>query len=408
MNGLYYVLPFLKSTSHLQAMKYTGFSSAEVKNLQLQYGLSVLPAEKTVPAIRIFFSQFANPLIYLLVCAGLISLFLHKYLDIIFIFSVVFLNSIFGFFQEYKAQKTLTALKKLVKPAAKVVRDDKRQEIDASGLVPGDIVFLISGDKIPADGKILEAASFFVNEAILTGESESIEKKPEKEILMGTIVTAGRAVMQVTKTGLETKIGEIARTLKETVQPLTTFQLRLKKLTRTLIYLSLFLSVLIFVFGLLTNKNFWQMLQMAAIILVAIIPEALLIAITLILVIAMQRTLKRKALIRKLLAVETLGSVTTICTDKTGTLTAGRMKVSEVDFADRQNNFLAMCLCNNLSDTAEIALWDYLEKQKDFHPQETFDKYNRIFEIPFSSEYKFMGHRQLFSDRRRKRMFFVG
>lgn len=390
MNGLYYVLPFLKSTSHLQAMKYTGFSSAEVKNLQLQYGLNILPAEKTVPAIRIFFSQFANPLIYLLVCAGLISLFLHKYLDIIFIFSVVFLNSIFGFFQEYKAQKTLTALKKLVKPAAKVVRDDKRQEIDASGLVPGDIVFLISGDKIPADGKILEAASFFVNEAILTGESESIEKKPEKEILMGTIVTAGRAVMQVTKTGLETKIGEIARTLKETVQPLTTFQLRLKKLTRTLIYLSLFLSVLIFVFGLLTNKNFWQMLQMAAIILVAIIPEALLIAITLILVIAMQRTLKRKALIRKLLAVETLGSVTTICTDKTGTLTAGRMKVSEVDFADRQNNFLAMCLCNNLSDTAEIALWDYLEKQKDFHPQETFDKYNRIFEIPFSSEYKFM------------------
>jgi len=371
-------------------MRYTGLSSEEIKKLQLQYGKNVLPAEKTVPALKIFLSQFANPLVYLLFFAGIISLFFQKYLDIIFIFSVVFLNSIFGFFQEYKAQKTLIALKKLVKPIAKVVRENKRQEIDASELVPGDIVFLTIGDKVPADGKILEAVSFSVNEAILTGETETIEKKTKEDVFMGTIVSWGRAVMRVTRIGLATKIGEIAKTLKETTQPLTTLQLRFKKITRTLIYFSLFLSVLIFGLGFLTGKDFWQMVQMATILLVAIIPEALLIAVTLILVIAMQKTLKRKALIRKLLAVETLGSVTTICTDKTGTLTEGKMRVSETDFIDYQNSLLAMCLCNNLSDTAEIALWDYLEKQKGFYPQETFDKYNRIFEIPFSSEYKFM------------------
>ncbi|MFA4999106.1 MAG: HAD-IC family P-type ATPase, partial [Candidatus Paceibacterota bacterium] len=371
-------------------MKYSGLSLSKVKKLQFQYGPNSLPQEKTTSAIKIFLSQFTNPLIYLLFLAGLISLFLQKYLDIVFIFSVVLLNSLFGFFQEYKAQKTLIALRKLIKPLAKVSRDNKRQQIDAIGLVPGDIVFLITGDKIPADGKILEAASFLVNEAILTGESEAVAKEKKDEVFMGTIVMSGRAVVQVTRIGLETKIGEIAKTLKETSQPLTTLQQRFKKVTRTLIYISILLSVLLFALGFLTGKDFWQMVQMAAIILVAIIPEAMLIVITLILVIAMQNTLKKKALIRRLLAVETLGSVTTICTDKTGTLTEGKMKVSEEYFLNRQNSLLAMCLCNDLSDTAEIALWDYLEKQDDFYSQETFDKHKRVSEIPFSSDYKFM------------------
>jgi len=371
-------------------MKYSGLSLGEVKKLQFQYGSNSLPQEKTIPAIKIFLSQFANPLIYLLFLAGLISLFLQKYLDIIFIFSVVILNSFFGFFQEYKAQQTLVALKRMIKPRAKVLRDNKRQEINALGLVPGDIVFLSVGDKVPADGKLLEAVSLFVNEAILTGESEAVLKEKKEEVSMGTIIVGGRAVMRVMKIGMETKIGKIAKTLKETSQPLTTLQQRFKKVTRTLIYLSLFLSVLLFSVGFLTGKDFWEMVQMAAIILVAIIPEAMLIVITLILVVAMQKTLKKKALIRKLLAVETLGSVTTICTDKTGTLTEGKMKVSEADFIAQETSLLTMCLCNDLSDTAEISLWDYLENQEDFSPQETFDKYKRVSEIPFSSDYKFM------------------
>ena len=371
-------------------MQQKGLFFEEVKNLQLKHGKNILPEEKAIPLLKIFFSQFKNPLVYLLLFTGIISLFLKKYQDIVFIFSVVFLNAIFGSIQEHKAQKTLQALKKLVRPIAKIIRDGKRQEINASELLPGDIVFLVSGDKIPADAEILESASFFVNEAILTGESESVEKKPGDEVFMGTIVSSGRAVIKVTQIGLSTRIGKIAETIKETEQPLTTLQLRLKRLTHNLIYISIFLSSLVFIFGFLTSKDFWQMIQMATIILVAIIPEALIIAITLILVIAMQKTLKRKALIRKLLAVETLGSVTTICIDKTGTLTEGRMVISEADFLNPQKSLLTMCLCNNLSDTVDITLWDYLEKQKDFYPKEIFEKYARIFEIPFSGEYKFM------------------
>ena len=301
---------------------------------------------------------------------------------------VVIVNTIMGFIQENKTQKTLIALKKLVKPNAKVLRDNERRDIDASELVSGDVVFLAVGDRIPADGKILEAVSFFANEAILTRESEMVEKKEGEEVYMGTIVSSGRAVMQVTKIGVSTKIGEIAETLKETEQPLTTLQIRLKKLTRTLIYISIFLAAL--VFGFATGHDFWQMAELSAILLVAIISEALLIVITLVLVLAMRDSLKRKALIIKILAVETLGSVTTICTDKTGTLTEGKMKIVETDFSDQENSFLTMCLCNDRSDTVEIALWDYLDGLKDFDQQDNFDKYNRIFEIPFGSEHKFM------------------
>ena len=164
-------------------MKQKSLSSAEVKKRQIQYGKNVLPEEKTIPAIRIFFSQFANPLVYILCSAGLISLFLQKYFDIALIFSVVFINAVMGFFQENKTQKTLVALKKLVKPYARVLRDETRQEIDALELVPGDIVFLAIGDRVPADGRILEEVSFFTNEAVLTGESEAVPKKEDSEVV---------------------------------------------------------------------------------------------------------------------------------------------------------------------------------------------------------------------------------
>ena len=370
-------------------MKYTGLTLEKVKELQIQYGKNALPEEKEIAAIRIFLSQFSNPLIFLLLFAGLISLWSKKYLDIIFIFLVLFLNSLFGFFQEYKAQKTLTALKRLIKPVADVVRDNQRQEIEAVNLVPEDIVFVNTGDKIPADGIILKAVSFFVNEAILTGESEALERKLDQEIFMGTTVAGGRAVIRVTKTGLATEMGKIAQALKETSQPLTTLQSRLKKFTQSIVYISIILSLLILVAGFLTGQDFLQTLQIATVVMIAIIPEALIIVVTLILVIAMQKTLKRKALIRKLLAVETLGSITTICTDKTGTLTEGKMKVSETDFSDQEHSFFAMCLCNNLSDSTEIAIWDHL-KDLSFNPQQVFDQNQRIAEIPFSSNHKFM------------------
>jgi Ca2+-transporting ATPase len=383
-------------------MKYRNLTSKEARKKQIEFGKNVLPEEKTIPAIRIFLLQFVNPLIYILCLAGLVSLFLRKYLDIALIFSVVIVNALMGFFQENKTQKTLAALKKLVKPVAKVLRDNKRLEIDASQLVPDDIVFLTIGDKVPADGKVLEAFSFFVNEAMLTGESEAIEKQIDSEVFMGTIVSSGRAVIKVEKIGINTRIGNIAETLKETEQPVTTLQIRLKKLTRTLIFISLFLSALVFIFGFLTGRDFWYMAELSAVLLVAIIPEALLIIITLVLVLAMRDSLKRKALIRKILAVETLGSVTTICTDKTGTLTEGKMKATETDFIDEKYSLLVMCLCNDLNDTVEIALWDFLRERKNFNQEKISDEYERIFEVPFGSGHKFMATVNSFPEEKNK------
>jgi Ca2+-transporting ATPase len=371
-------------------MKYKNLTLPEVVTKQEQYGKNTLPEEKTVPAIRIFFLQFVNPLIYILGFIGVISFFLQKYTDIILISSVVLVNAFMGFFQENKTQNTLTALKKLVKPNAKVLRNNERREIEAAELVPGDIVFLAIGDRVPADGQVLEAMSFFTNEAILTGESEALEKKDGDEVFMGTIVSSGRAVIRIEKTGKNTKIGKIAATLKETEQPATTLQLRLKKLTRTLILVAIILAAAVFLLGLAIGRDSLEMLELSAVLLTAIIPEALLIVITLVLVIAMRESLKKKALIRKILAVETLGSVTVICTDKTGTLTEGKMKVVETDFVNKKNSYLTLCVCNDLSDTLEIALWDYLREQKDFDQEKIFDENIRIYEIPFGSEHKFM------------------
>ena len=165
-------------------MKYKNLSLREVRERQEKYGKNLLPEEKTASGLKIFVLQFANPLVYILLVAALVSVFLQKYLDIGLILSVVVINALMGFFQEYKTQKTLSALKKLIKPIAKVFRDNERQKIPAVELVPGDIVFLGRGDRVPADGKILEAASFFVNEAILTGESEAVEKIKQDEVFM--------------------------------------------------------------------------------------------------------------------------------------------------------------------------------------------------------------------------------
>lgn len=389
-------------------MKYKNLSLQEIKERQVKYGKNILPEESPISGFKIFIYQFFNPLVYILLLAGSISIFLQKYFDIILIFSVVIVNAIMGFFQEYKTQKTLYALKKLIKPIAKVFRDGRKQEIMAQELVPGDIVFLGSGDRVPADGKVLEAASFFVNEAILTGESESINKEKNDVVLMGTIVASGRAIFEVTQIGLSTKIGDIAKTLKETTQPPTTLQLRLKKLTHTLIFISISLSLLIFVVGSFVGRNFLEMLELSAVLLVAIIPEALLIVITLILVLAMRDTLKKNALIRKILAVETLGSVTTICIDKTGTITEGIMKITETHFVNKENGILSMCLCNDLNDTVEIALWEYLKNLENFDVQKVYDENERVFEISFGPEHKFMATVNLLKDRNKDQyMLFV-
>lgn len=371
-------------------MKHQGLTTETAIKLKERFGANVLPEEKLTSGLTMFLAQFANPLVYVLLVVGTISLVAQKFSDAVFIFLVIFLNSIFGFTQEYKTQKTLVALKRIVKPKARVIRNGVRQEIDAVDLVSGDIVLLGVGDRVPADGIILEASSFFADEAILSGESESVEKKKDDEVFMGTIVAWGTAVMQINKTGPVTKIGEIAKTIKEIVPLPTVLQTRLKKLVRMIIVMAFFLCLATVLIGLFSGYDFWEIFETAAALLAAILPEALTIAVTLILVLAMQKMLKRKALVRKLLAVETLGSVSTICIDKTGTLTEGKMQVTKTDFTDQRRALTTLCLCNNLSNSTELALWDFLSGQKDFSAQEIFDNHPRFFEVPFSGQHKFM------------------
>ncbi|HHX58364.1 MAG TPA: HAD-IC family P-type ATPase [Candidatus Moranbacteria bacterium] len=371
-------------------MYYKNLSTEQVKRRQERFGNNSLPEEKPRSAWLIFFSQFVNPLVYVLLAVGLISLLMGKYNEIWFILVVVLLNALMGFFEENKTEKTLAALKNLVHPMARVMRDNVRRKINASELVPGDIVYLGAGEKVPADGELLEVSSLFINEAILTGESEAVKKEIGGEIFMGTIVVNGHAVMKVRTIGAATKIGSIAQDLGETKEPPTTLRVRLEKLTRTLIYISVGLSAVVFVFGVLAKRNPWEMLELAAVLLVAVIPEALLIVVTLVLVLAMRDSLKRKALIRRIFSVETLGSVTTICTDKTGTLTEGKMRVVELDLVNSLMAKKAMNLCNNLGDSVEVALWEHLEKKEKIKPQKISDDFRRTAEITFDSKHKFM------------------
>jgi Ca2+-transporting ATPase len=371
-------------------MKFSGLTKDEAAKRLKESGPNALPEERPASGLRIFLSQFANPLVYILMAVALGSLALQEVRDAVIIMLTVLLNSVFGFTQEYRTQKTLAALRKMVVPTAKVIRDGERREVRAAELVPGDVVFLATGDRVPADGVVLEAASFFADEAIMTGESEPVERRAREEVLMGTVISWGTATVEVARTGLKTKIGEIASSIKETEQPPTTLQVRLQRYIRSLIIVAVALCGVLFVIGYLRGVETWTLVRMAGVLLIAMMPEALLMAVTLILVLAMRKILKRKALIRKLLAVETLGSVTTICTDKTGTLTEGKMRATRLETADRQRALETMCLCNNNADATEIALWEYLLNQHELAPEKFADDHARVQEIPFSSDHKFM------------------
>lgn len=372
---------------------FIGLSQNEVRELQKKYGKNVLPKVKEGGILKILLSQFASPLVYVILAAALISLFLKEFKDAIIILVVVFLNVVMGFFQEYRTEKIYLALKSLLKPMAEVIREGKRQEILVEELVPGDLVILNAGDKVPADGLILESAILAVNEAILTGESNLIFKDTEKEnqVFMGTMVASGRATMKVAKIGAATELGKIALSLFTTKSAPTPLQIQLKKFSLSLTYLVLLLVLIVFFISFWEFHLFWESLRLGVVLAVAAIPEGLVIAVTIILVLGLQRILKRRGLIKRLLAVETLGAVTTICTDKTGTLTEGNMRVTQTDFVDLPKAHLALILCNNLEDNLEVAFWDYVRKQPAFDREIDHGRvYPRLFEEPFSSENKYM------------------
>jgi len=318
-----------------------GLSEDEVKKRQKEFGKNLLPEEKPFSKLKIFLGQFKSPLIYILLIAGIITLILAEYTDAIVIFAAVFLNAIVGFIQENKASQTLKALKKAVKQEAEVLRGNLRI-IDSTELVPGDIIVLNSGDKVPADGRIFESRNLKINEAVLTGEWVPAEKNTrtlqtetpladrDNMVYMGTIVEDGKGKAIVTATGVNTEVGKVAMMVRETEEEKTPYQKKLANFSKTIGIIIGVICFLIFIEGMLINGDFVEMFTISVAVAVASIPEGLPVAMTVVLALGMQRILNKKGLVRKLVAAETLGSTSVICSDKTATLTEGKMKVDKI------------------------------------------------------------------------------
>jgi Ca2+-transporting ATPase len=319
-----------------------GLSEKEVKNRQSEFGRNLLPEEKPLSKLKIILDQFKSPLIYILVVAGIIVLFFKEFTDAIVIFGAVFLNTIVGFFQENKASKALKKLEKVVKIKARVLRGGNTKIVDSSEVVAGDILILSPGDKVAADGRIIESNNLKTNEMALTGEWLPADKKPDilpektpladrdNMVYMGTVVETGIAKAIVISIGLGTEIGKVAQLVRETREEKTPLQKKMANFAKIIGGIIVIICLIIFIEGILTGNTFLEMFTVAVAVAVAAIPEGLPVALTVILALGMQRILKRRGLVRKLLAAETLGSTSIVATDKTLTLTEGKMRVSEI------------------------------------------------------------------------------
>lgn len=338
----------------LQTNAQEGLSAEQVKESRRIFGKNRLPEEKTPSRFLIFLNQLKSPLILILVAAGLITLVLKKYTDSTVIWSAVLLNSLIGFVQEYKATKALSELKKIVKIKTLVQRDGNEKEIFQEEIVPGDIIFLKPGNKIPGDARIIESWNLKVEEAVLTGEwlpSQKIERTldpkvsladRENMVYMGTVVQEGQGKAVVTAIGRETELGKIASLIEDTKEKQTPYQIKLTRFSALLGRLISLLAFFIFLEGMLAQKGFVEMFTMAVAIAVGAIPEGLPIAITMILAIGMRRILQQGGLVKNLSSTETLGSVSIIATDKTLTLTEGNMEVEELFTLDSSDRELAL------------------------------------------------------------------
>jgi Ca2+-transporting ATPase len=373
-------------------MQNQGLSENEVLELRKKFGENILPLKEKVSWLSVLLAQLKSPLIYILVIVGFLSLFFREYTDAGLIGIVIIINVLMGFFQEYNAQKTLIALRKILKPKAIVIRSGERKEIEVREIVPGDLVILEAGDKVPADGYLIKGVNLLVNESILTGEEEAVaknEKEGRNNLFMGTTIISGRGEMKVTKIGKETEMGKIGQSLAEIKEEKTPLQLKLEKFTQNLVKIVLLVCFFIFLIGIFHQEDIWKMLKFSIILAIAAIPEGLPIAVTVILALGMRKILKRNGLVKKLLSIETLGSTSVICTDKTGTLTEGKMQVVKADFFDKEKALLALTLANEQKSNLEVALWNYVEKENLFNPREVFNSTQRIYEEPFDSEKKY-------------------
>jgi Ca2+-transporting ATPase len=383
-----------------------------------KYGLNKLESKKSISAIQIFFSQFNDFITWVLIAATVISGLMGEKADAITIFIIVIMNGILGFIQEYRTEKSLEALSRLAAPTAKVRRNGGILVMNAMYLVPGDLVILESGDRVPADCILVQDNNAMLDESLLTGESAGVHKSAnsvDNNIYMGTIILTGKATAKVVATGMSTEMGKIASMLHSIESEKSPLKERLEHLGKILVALCIVICAVVTFMGIWRGQDKYDMFLLGVSLAVAAIPEGLTAIVTVALALGVSRMLKRKALIRKLPAVETLGCTSVICTDKTGTLTENNMTVKAFYFdgqihpASKDNiplNLLmkkAFTYCNDCNydfkekniekclfgDPTETALIKaFFNSSRDL--QEFLNKSTRVFEIPFNSTRKIM------------------
>lgn len=414
-----------------------GLSENEAEERLKQYGCNELTQKKKKSRLIIFLEQFNSFVIYILIAAAIISALFGEIIDALVIAGILIANSILGYIQEFKAEEAIDALKKMSSLHSIVIRNNEEKKIDSKLLIPGDIIILEAGDKVPADARIIEANMFETQEAALTGESLPVKKEtilvksnsPVAEqinmVFSGTIVTNGRAKAIVTETGMKTELGKIANLIQETEEELTPLQKKVEKMGKYIGYMVLVICFVVFIVGALKNGNMLNMFLAAVALAVAAIPEGLPAVITIALAFGVQKMAKKNALMRHLPSVETLGSVTVICTDKTGTLTKNEMTVKKIfvdnklvavsgsgydpkgEFSEKTTEliFKIGALCNNSQLSSEkikeIESWKIIgdpteaclltvARKYGLHEEILNKKHPRIHEIEFDSDRKRM------------------
>lgn len=398
----------------------TGLTAEEVRKRQEQYGLNELKQKKKKTILKMVIEQLTDKMIIILLIASILSFLLGEKLEGVVILFIIAINIIISVVQEKKASDALEALKNMNAPHSLVLRNGKKEKVLAKNLVPGDIVYLEAGNIIPADIRWIEENEILVDESALTGESIAVEKDKDyigsaKEPLgerqnMGfssTIINNGTGVGVVTSIGMDTEIGMIAKLLDNDTSLETPLKKKLNKIGKVLSILGIIISILIFIIGLLHGKNIIDILMISISLAISVIPEGLPATVTVVMAIGVQRMAQKRALVKQLPAVETLGSATVICTDKTGTLTENKMTVTEYYTADnlienKENKLtekLVACgvLCNNSTiikgeiqgDPTEGALLLFAEKNK-YKVEEFIKEQEKIQEKPFDSDRKLM------------------